>query len=244
VERLEDESTRGEHESSAWLARLSEQETCEPRAVIWDVDGTLIDSSEFHWTAWRDALAAEDFALTRERFEASFGQRNDAVLRGLFGEDFPPSEIERIADSKERLYRRLVRERGVEPLPGVRRWLRRLAEEGWSQAIASSAPAANLEAILDALELRASFAAIVSAEDVERGKPDPQIFLVAAGRLKVEPRCSVVVEDAPAGLEGARRAGMRTIGLLTTHAVLEADLVLRSLEDLPVDAFRDRKSVV
>jgi HAD superfamily hydrolase (TIGR01509 family) len=199
----------------------------------------LIDSSEFHWRSWREALEAEGFSLTREQFNASFGQRNDEILRRYFGEEFPARDIERVADVKETLYRRLVRDGGVELLPGVGFWLARLRRNGWRQAIASSAPLANIEAILDALALGQHFDAIISAADVERGKPDPQVFLVAADRLCVEPRRSVVVEDAPAGCEAARRAGMRSIGVLSTHAGLQSDIVVRSLEELEENAFDD-----
>src|SRR5688572_9102419 len=207
------------------------------RAVLWDVDGTLIDSSEYHWLSWRDALEAENFPLRREQFDSSFGQRNDEILRGYFGADYPPAEVARVGGAKETAYRRLVRERGVELLPGVRRWLDTLRAGGWLQALASSAPRANLEAILSALRLGAYFAAVVSAEDVTRGKPDPQVFLLAAGKLRAEPAACVVVEDAPAGTEAARRAGMRAVGVLTSHAELQADLVVRTLEDLPDGAF-------
>jgi HAD superfamily hydrolase (TIGR01509 family) len=207
------------------------------RAVLWDVDGTLIDSSEYHWLSWRDALSAEGFPLTRERFAASFGQRNDEILRDYFGPDYPAAEAARVGEAKETLYRRLVRERGVELLPGVRRWLDALRAGGWLQALASSAPRANLEAIVSALGLGAYFAAVVSAEDVTRGKPDPQVFLVAAARLKAEPGACVVVEDAPAGTEAARRAGMRAVGVLTSRDELEADIVVRTLEELPEGAF-------
>jgi HAD superfamily hydrolase (TIGR01509 family) len=207
------------------------------RAVLWDVDGTMIDSSEYHWLAWREALAAENFPLTREQFAAAFGRRNDEILRGYFGEEFPASEVARVGDAKEELYRGFVRARGIRLLPGVAGWLERLRGAGWLQAMASSAPRANLEAIADALELRGYFDAVVSAEDVERGKPDPQVFLTAAAKLGVEPAACVVVEDAPAGTEAARRAGMRSVGVLTVHEQVEADLVVRTLEELPPDAF-------
>ena len=207
------------------------------RAVLWDVDGTLIDSSEYHWLSWRDALAAESFPVTREQFDATFGQRNDEILRGYFGADYPAAEVKRVADSKETAYRTLVRERGISPLPGVRDWLERLKARGWRQAVASSAPRQNLDAILDALSLHDYFDAIVSAEDVTNGKPDPQVFLVAARRLGVPPSSCVVVEDAPAGVEAARRAGMRSVGVLSSHGDLDADVVVRTLAELPDDAF-------
>ena len=208
-----------------------------PRAVLWDMDGTLLDSAEYHWLSWQEALAREGHAMSRARFDATFGRRNDAILRELLGEDVLPETILRIAAAKEERYRELARAGGIEPLPGVRDWLARLKATGWRQAVASSAPRLNIATILDAMGLAAFFDAVAADDDVQRGKPDPQVFLAAAARLDVPPGRCVVVEDAPAGLEGARRAGMRRIGLATTHADLEADIVVRSLEELPADAF-------
>ncbi len=206
-------------------------------AVLWDMDGTLLDSAEYHWLAWREALAAEGYDLSRERFTATFGQRNDTILRGYFGSDFPLGEIDRVGAVKEARYRELVKTRGVEPLPGVRRWLDRLKASGWRQAVASAAPRLNIEVVLAALDIADRFDAIVSGEDVQYGKPDPQVYLTAAARLGVPPVRCVVVEDAPAGVEGARRAGMRAIGVLTTHAALQANRVVRTLDELPDQAF-------
>lgn len=208
------------------------------RAALWDVDGTLIDSREYHWLSWQGALDAEGFRVTPEQFADSFGRRNDEILRGYFPA-YSPEEITRVGEAKEVAYRRLVRERGIDLLPGVRRWLERLREEGWRQAVASSAPRANLEVIVEVLGLSDYFAAVASAEDVTEGKPDPQVFLVAAARLGVEPGSCVVVEDAPAGTEAARRAGMRCVGVLASHGELTADIVVRTLEELPDTAFDD-----
>jgi beta-phosphoglucomutase len=210
----------------------------EKRAALWDVDGTLIDSREYHWLSWRGALAGEGFNVTPEQFAESFGRRNDEILRGYFP-SYSSEEITRVGEAKEVAYRRLVRERGIELLPGVRRWLDRLHEGGWRQAVASSAPRANLEVIVEALGLDGYFAAVAAAEDVTEGKPDPQVFLVAAAKLGVAPASCVVVEDAPAGTEAARRAGMRCVGVLSSHGGLEADIVVRTLEELPDTAFDD-----
>lgn len=207
------------------------------RAVIWDLDGTLIDSTEYHWLTWRDALAAEGYSLTYDQFLAGFGKRNDVVLRSYLGEGLSLSEAGRIAEAKEGRYRELVNEHGIELLPGAAYWLARLKAEGWRQALATSAPRLNVRAVLAQLGITENFDGIVSAEDVERGKPDPQVFLTAAAKAEVVPTRSIVVEDAPAGIEGGRRAGMRTIGVLTTHAKLHADLVVHTLEELPDNAF-------
>ena len=208
-----------------------------PRAVLWDVDGTLIDSEEYHWQSWHDAIAAKGRTVTHAEFKATFGMRNDAILRIFFGPDISPSEAANIADDKEQRYRDIVLTHGIELLPGVRRWLDRLTAGGWKQAIASSAPMLNIEAILTALKMTAQFDAIVSAEDVVNGKPDPQVYLVAAERVAVPPTHCIVVEDAPAGIEGARRANMRSIGVGAHHATLPADLSVRTLAELDDEAF-------
>ncbi len=208
-----------------------------PRAVLWDMDGVLVDSAEYHYVAWREALAQEGVDLSYDAFRATFGQRNDTILRYLLGPDLPDSEVARIGDLKESLYRQLVRTRGIAPLPGVLDWLARLRDQGWRQAIASAAPRANVDAIVQALGIAHYFSATTSSEDVTRGKPDPQVYLVSAQRLGVPPARCVVVEDAPAGVEGARRAGMRCIGVTSTHPHLDADLVVAALSELPPDSF-------
>jgi beta-phosphoglucomutase len=208
-----------------------------PRAVLWDMDGTLIDSAEYHWLTWRDALAAEGRTLTYEEFASFFGQRNDAILRRILDGAIAPEEVARIGDAKEAAYREMVRRRGIEPLPGVRRWLERLRDAGWRQAVASSAPPANIEVLIDVLGVNDCFRAYVSAEEVPHGKPAPDVFLRAAEKLEVPVSRCVVVEDAPAGVEAGRRGGMRTIGVVSMHEGLDADVTTRSLADLPDDTF-------
>jgi beta-phosphoglucomutase len=207
------------------------------RAVLWDMDGTLIDSEEFHWISWRDALANEGIAITREQFLSSFGQRNDSIIPQWLGAATTPERIQRIANAKEELYRDLVRKKGISPLPGVANWVQRLHEQGWFQAIASAAPRPNIEVVLEALGAAHRFQAIVSAEDVHRGKPDPEVYLTAASRVGASPDRCIVVEDAVAGVEGARSAGMRSIGVSHNGIQLPADVVVQSLDQLDSNAF-------
>lgn len=207
-------------------------------AVLWDLDGTLVDSEEYHWRAWRDTMAAEGVSITREQFLSSFGQRNDAIVPQWVGADATPERVWRIGEAKEVRYRSLVRREGLSPAPSAAEWVKRLREDGWQQAIASSAPRRNVEVVLEVLGFAGYFQAVVSAEDVQHGKPDPQVFLVAASRLGVPPSRCIVVEDAAAGIEAARRAGMRSIGLSRPGVALTADLVVPSLAALPPDAFR------
>ncbi len=207
------------------------------RAVLWDMDGTLIDSEEFHWISWRNTLANEGITITREQFLSSFGQRNDSIIPRWLGAAATPERIERISKAKEELYRYLVRRDGISPLPGVANWIHRLHKEGWLQAIASAAPRANIDAVLEALSATHIFQGIVSADDVHRGKPDPEVFLIAASCVGVSPDCCIVVEDAVAGVQGARSAGMKSIGVNRNGKQLPADIVVQSLDLLDSDAF-------
>ena len=153
------------------------------RAVLWDMDGTLVDSAEYHWQAWRDTMSREGSPITYEQFRATFGQRNDSILRQWLGEKATSELIQRIGDAKEALYRQHVRQQGISPLPGALEWIHLLHGQGWRQAIASAAPRANIETILDVLQASECFEAIVSAEDVHRGKPDPEVFLISRHQI-------------------------------------------------------------
>jgi len=207
------------------------------KAVLWDMDGTLVNSEELHWISWRNTMAKEGVVITREQFLSTFGQRNDSIVPAWLGCAATAERIGRIADAKEELYRHLVRRVGVAPELGVATWLDRLKKHGWQQAIASAAPRANIDAVLEALSADHVFQSIVSAEDVHRGKPDPEVYVLAASRVGVPAERCIVVEDASAGIEGARRAGMRSIGVSHNGKVLHADVVVESLERLEPDAF-------
>ncbi len=167
-------------------------------AVLWDLDGTLVDSEEYHWLAWKEILDREGISLTRPQFLSSFGQRNDAILRAWLGEDVSLELIRRIGDDKEAHYRELVRTAGAGSSSG---------SSGMGGTIASRRvavkpllrplPGSNVEAVLDALHLRKWFQASTAAEDVQAGKPDPQVFLdrslppqCRAGDLYRRRRCS------------------------------------------------------
>jgi beta-phosphoglucomutase len=211
--------------------------TGEPRAVLWDMDGTLIDSEEFHWISWRETMAKEGIAITNEEFLASFGQRNDSILSRWLVPNATPERIARVADAKEKRYRELIQKNGIPALPGVAMWLERLHEEGWLQAIASSAPRPNIDVVLEALGAAHCFQGVVSAEEVRRGKPDPEVYLAAAARVGISTGRCIVVEDALAGVEAARYAGMRSIGVNRRGKLLPADITVQSLDLLDPDAF-------
>lgn len=208
------------------------------QGVIWDMDGVLVDTGEFHFQAWSRALPEHGIPFTRESFRATFGMNNAGILTVLLGQTPAPELLTEISDRKEQLFRQAVRG-GVQPLPGVLAWLERLKAAGMRHAIASSAPPANIDALVDELGLRTYFDAIVSGFDLP-GKPDPAVFLKAARLIGVVPQRCVVVEDAVAGVGGARRAGMKCIAVTTTspaQALKGADVIVERLDALPLDTF-------
>jgi beta-phosphoglucomutase len=207
------------------------------RAIIWDLDGTLIDSSAYHWEAWQEVMTAENLRLTYEEYVADFGKRNDEILRGRLGPDLTDGDIARITGAKEERYRELVRERGLKLLPGAGYWLNQLKADQWLQALATSSPRNNIGAVFAALGIENYFDVVVSSEEVKHGKPHPDVFLAAAEKLNIAPGKCIVIEDAPAGIEAAHRAGMKAIGVRTTHPDLVADWAVESLDRLPKDFF-------
>lgn len=208
------------------------------KAVLWDMDGVLVDTGEAHYQSWAEVLSAQGIAFSREFFRDTFGMNNTGVLTSLLGEDIAPEFLAETADRKEEEFRRLVHGH-VEPLPGVLGWLSALKGAGFRMGVASSAPTANIDALIDELEIRQYFDVLVSGVDMP-GKPHPALFLEVARRIDVPPRRCIVIEDAIAGVEAARRAGMACIAVTTTNpaeALWEADIVVRRLDDLPARTF-------
>jgi beta-phosphoglucomutase len=212
--------------------------------AIWDMDGTLVDTAELHFRAWEEVCRSLGRPFTRADFAATFGRRNPEIIRALFGDRFDDKQTADLGDQKEELYRAMAR-KGVAPLPGVVALLEGLRRAGFRQAIGSSAPRANLDLILGLMGVADYFDAVVSSEDTQRGKPDPQVFLVAAERLGVPPGRCVVLEDAVAGVQAARAGGMkcvavRFVGHHPEEALRQAgaDLVVPTLEQVTPQAVR------
>lgn len=210
-------------------------------AVIWDMDGTMVDTAELHFRAWVEIGERLKQPFSRADFTATFGWRNPEILRHIYGDRFNEQEIADWGEQKEVLYRAAAQQQDVELLPGVRRLLEELHAAGFRQAVGSSAPRANLDLILRLTKVEAYFDAVISMEDTQRGKPDPQVFLLASGKLGVPPEKCLVIEDAPVGVKAARAGGMRCIAVNFAghHGVDKlvaagADRVVRTLEDVSV----------
>jgi beta-phosphoglucomutase family hydrolase len=205
-------------------------------AVIWDLDGVIADTAVYHYRAWRDVFKKRGVAYSRADFMPYFGRRHDAIIRAVLGDRLPQKEIDAITEEKQQDYRRCVADH-IRGLPGAVSLIRSLYAHGVKQAIASSAVPENIGIIIRGLGIADCFQAIVHGMEVKEGKPDPQIFLLAAEKLRVKPADCLVIEDALAGVAAAGRAGMKCLAVTNSHpkeALKNADLIVDSLEKVDV----------
>ncbi len=214
------------------------------KGVIWDLDGTLVNTADLHFAAWSKIMEEHGKPLTYDDFARTFGRRNPDILAILFGPALDPAQVDALGDRKEEYFRAAARDRGVPLLPGAMNITVELGKQGWKQAIGSSAPRANITFLLEITGLAPYITGIASMEDTQNGKPDPEVFLKAAGRLGIPPGWCVVVEDAVFGVQAAKAAGMAAIaargGGHSKWEELEAagaDLVVETLEDVQVHSF-------
>ena len=206
-------------------------------AAIFDMDGVLVDSSQAHFLAWNELGARIGTPFTAELFAQTFGMHNQQIFPLWLGEQ-PQARIDELSQEKEALYR-AVAEREMRGLEGAVELVRSLDEAGFALAVGSSGPHANVQLILELLGIRECFDALSTGDDVHHGKPHPEVFLKAAERLGLNPERCVVVEDAPQGVEAARRAGMRVVAVTSSRPasdLADADQVVDSLLHLsPID---------
>jgi beta-phosphoglucomutase len=202
--------------------------------VIFDMDGVLVDSGAAHAASWRALAREAGVTIGDPEFARHFGKASRDIIRAVFGEHLSDADVAAKDERKEALYRDSIRGR-VPAMPGAVQAVTRLAAAGVAIAVGTSGPKENVDLVLDGLALREFFSAVVTGSDVRRGKPAPDVFLLAAERLGLQPASCIVVEDAPVGLQAARAAGMIAVGLTGTHPaerLTDADHVITTLDTL------------
>jgi beta-phosphoglucomutase len=206
------------------------------QAVIWDLDGVIIDSADEHRRAWQRLAREEGITMTDANFWATFGMRNDDIFAKLWGK-LPPEQVKVLSDRKEMYFRELVR-KSAAPSPGSIELMRELHNSHFDQALASSTPIENINLIADVLGLKQYLSILVSGETVAKGKPAPDIFIKAAAELHMHPSVCLVIEDAVAGVEAAHAAGMRCVAVAGNRnlpGLHKAEIMVKDLTEMNVE---------
>lgn len=225
-------------------SRQNQTGTPKPSAVVFDMDGVLVDSNPFHLAKWVAFLGERGIPFDRDKLPGQiFGQRNDTVLRRFLGEDLSRAESRRMSEELEARFREVFRPH-AKPLPGLRSLIDECVNAGIPLGVASSAMRKNVDFVVDALGIAPSLQAVISGDEISRAKPDPEIYLLAAQRLGVDPAVAVAFEDSFVGIEAVRRAGMKCVAIASTFSVeclrteTEADSVARSFEEMTLEGLR------
>lgn len=203
--------------------------------LIFDMDGVIANTKKHHQDAWFKFCKKHGLHITGKMFrDKLFGRTSHEILEILFDRQLSENESEKLTTEKEEMYRNQARDQ-LEPLPGLQTFLEKARKENFDMIVASSAPGKNVEFTLDETGTLKYFEDFIAAEDITESKPDPEIFLKAAERLKSPPANCVVFEDSYAGIDAGKNAGMKVIAVATTHPKNElskADLVIDDFSNL------------
>jgi beta-phosphoglucomutase len=186
------------------------------QAFIFDMDGVIVDSNPLHRVVWTEFNSQHGITTTDAMFERMYGKRTDAVIQDFFGDDLTPDDVFRLGAEKEALYREMMRPQlEISLVQGVREFME--AHQAIPMAVATNAEPANLDFVLDEAGLGKYIRFKTNGYEVALPKPSPDIYLKAAAGLGVEPKSCVVFEDSHSGVAAALAAGMKVVGITTTH---------------------------
>ena len=214
-----------------------------PWAALFDMDGVLVDNTNFHINAWLQFAHRHNVPLTKEQYVENINGRVSAdAMAYVFGRPVLDDELVQLTDEKEGIYRELYSPH-LQPTAGLLSFLDALKAADVKVAVGTSAPVSNVTFTLNGLLLRPYFDAIIDSSMIQHGKPNPEIYLTAARHVGIDPTRCVVFEDALAGIEAGLRAGMAVVALATTHTREEltdtgASLIVDDFTELTVDAVR------
>lgn len=205
------------------------------RALVFDMDGTLVDNSAYHKQSWE--IFCSKYNLPQFNLYKMFGNTNKEILSSLYGRELDDDEVHKLATEKELLYQKIYNHH-IRPLPGLKDLLNALKSNNIRIALATSAPTINVEWVLKKTGTTSFFEEIVDDSQIKNGKPDPEIFIKAAEKLNLDPSQCIAVEDAVHGVKSAKAAGMKVIAITTTNSrenLKEADLIIDSFHELDLE---------
>jgi beta-phosphoglucomutase len=207
-------------------------------AVIFDLDGTIVDNKQYHIKAWVEFCRRYGVSMTEEQFEnKGFGRSNKDYLSEFLQTEISDKDDFRYGEEKEQIYRELYAPY-IKPINGAIEFIKLVKYNSYKTAIASMAPLSNIQFVLNKLKINGYFDVIIDYYQVKKGKPDPEIFLKAARNLRIAPSDCVVIEDSIIGIQAAKNAGTKVIGIETYHDKNElemADITIKDFTEISSD---------
>ena len=199
---------------------------------IFDMDGTVIDSTKHDFNAWKKVMHEKRIDFPYNDFLALLGAKGEEIVKKFL--DIPKDQIDALLEKKEAVFQEIASLNGLLPMPGVVDFLEKIKAKGLRIALATGAGRTKLDYIFKRIEVSQYFQEIITANEIQKGKPDPEIFLKAAEKLGIRPEEAIVVEDAPNGLRAAKHAGMRCLAITSTHSrqsLQGADFIVDHYDD-------------
>lgn len=212
-------------------------------AVIFDMDGVIVHNDIYHFRAWEDFCKKYSLGVSLETVKSWFGNTNPMILKNLFGENIDEEMIEKLGMEKEKIYRDLYGP-DIKLCNGLDAFLDNLKENNVIIAIATSAPAVNVDFVIEHTGIQSYFDKIIDSSYIKEGKPSPEIYLKTAEVLQMKPSECLVFEDSFHGIESARRAGMKVVGVATTHPAEKLKGTVRNITDFTQINFMDVKNII
>ena len=218
--------------------------TSPPAAIIFDMDGVLVDSNPFHFRKWMDFFRAHGIPVDEQELpKIIMGPSNDDILRRFLGNDLTRERLDELCEELEEDFRKEIGPH-ARAFPGVRRFIEECQAQGVAMGVASAAIAKNVNFLVAALGLQDYFGALLTANEITHPKPHPEIYLKAAAKLGVNPAACAVFEDSFVGVEAAKRAGMKCVAIASTfsaedlHHQAHADLIVSSFDVISLPTLR------
>ncbi|MFD2033676.1 HAD family hydrolase [Belliella marina] len=212
------------------------------KAIIFDMDGVICHTNPFHSMAFKSFFAKRDMQPTEEEFaEHMYGKSNSYIMSHFFGRKIEGEELLQLEDEKESLFREIYADKII-PIAGYLEFLDTIKAKNILTGVATSAPLANLELIAGNLSLLNKMESVLASENVSKHKPDPEVYLKSADNLKVSPKNCIVFEDSFSGVTAALNAGMKVVGVLSSHTKDElppCDLYINDYKNLKLETVLD-----
>lgn len=210
-----------------------------PEAVIFDLDGTLIDNNPYHIEAWKIFFTKIGREFSMDDYKNNMnGRVNREIYNYIFGKELSPEEIQKLTDEKEAMYREFYAPY-IQPIPGLLPFLQQIKEEAVPMAIATSGLPVNIAFMFEHITIKDYFNDVIDATLISNSKPHPEIFLKAAAAVNAEPANCIAFEDSVAGVKSAKSAGMKVIALTTTHKPEDLQLADKIIKDYTEINFAD-----